>query len=595
MVVKQKTRYNGKLFSSFILLGTFLLASCAPAYTSPIDLTATAFTRKPTGTPFVTPTEISRKSGGKDGGLAAVLPLNTPANSYPTQFKTIVEKPEIVNTPYQIEKTATPLVTKTPLPTAYQPEIVSTKTPIPVSTTVKPTFESTPILNIASVQATPVANDRSQKMVLYYSQAGDTRPAVAVRFGVPNFEITSPQDIPNTGLLNPNQLLVIPNHLGETGPGGILMPDSEVVYSPSALDFDIDKYVKENGGYLSTYSQYLSSGWHTGADVIRRVAIENSINPRLLLSLLEFRSHWVTGQPAGPLEIEYPISHAAMPTQGLYHQLSWAVQQFSIGYYGWRAGLLTTLTFPDGTTLRMAPELNAGTVAVQYLFSKIESKDKWGAALYSPGNLSELHEKMFGNPWLRAQTVEPLYPTDLKQPVLELPYKPGASWSLSGGPHSAWGPDGALAALDFAPPSNFHGCAESIEWITASAPGLVVRSANGVVIVDLDGDGYEQTGWAILYLHVATKDRVTKGTWLNQDDRIGHPSCEGGLATGTHVHVARKYNGEWILADGPMPFVLSGWTTHAGEKPYLGQLTKDNMVAEASTSGTMYTLTKRPK
>jgi hypothetical protein len=67
------------------------------------------------------------------------------------------------------------------------------------------------------------------------------------------------------------------------------------------------------------------------------------------------------------------------------------------------------------------------------------------------------------------------------------------------------------------------------------------------------------------------------------------------MATGTHVHVARKYNGEWILADGPMPFVLSGLVTHAGDKAYLGELTKDNMVAEASTSGTMYTLTKRPK
>jgi hypothetical protein len=44
-----------------------------------------------------------------------------------------------------------------------------------------------------------------------------------------------------------------------------------------------------------------------------------------------------------------------------------------------------------------------------------------------------------------------------------------------------------------------------------------------------------------------------------------------------------------------MPFVLSGWTTHAGSQPYLGELTKDDMVAEASTSGTMYTLTNRPK
>jgi hypothetical protein len=31
-------------------------------------------------------------------------------------------------------------------------------------------------------------------------------------------------------------------------------------------------------------------------------------------------------------------------------------------------------------------------------------------------------------------------------------------------------------------------------------------------------------------------------------DRIGHPSCEGGAANATHVHIARRYNGEWIPA-----------------------------------------------
>ena len=44
---------------------------------------------------------------------------------------------------------------------------------------------------------------------------------------------------------------------------------------------------------------------------------------------------------------------------------------------------------------------------------------------------------------------------------------------------------------------------------------------------------------------------------VETDDRIGHASCEGGVSTGTHLHFARKYNGEWVLADGPLPFVLS--------------------------------------
>ena len=108
----------------------------------------------------------------------------------------------------------------------------------------------------------------------------------------------------------------------------------------------------------------------------------------------------------------------------------------------------------------------------------------------------------------------------------------------------------------------------------ASAAGQVVRSTTGVVVLDLDGDGFEQTGWDLLYLHIATKDRAPLGVWLDAGGLIGHPSCEGGIATGTHLHFARKYNGEWVLADGPLPFTLSGWVAHAGKKPYEGTLTK---------------------
>jgi murein DD-endopeptidase MepM/ murein hydrolase activator NlpD len=93
---------------------------------------------------------------------------------------------------------------------------------------------------------------------------------------------------------------------------------------------------------------------------------------------------------------------------------------------------------------------------------------------------------------------------------------------------------------------------------------------------DLDGDDYEQTGWDLLYLHIASAGRVAVGTYLQKNDRIGHASCEGGIATGTHLHFVRKYNGEWVAADGPIPFLISGWTVHQGSLPYEGTMTKDN-------------------
>jgi hypothetical protein len=142
-----------------------------------------------------------------------------------------------------------------------------------------------------------------------------------------------------------------------------------------------------------------------------------------------------------------------------------------------------------------------------------------------------------------------------------------------------------LAALDFGPSTAHGGCEVTPTWVVAAMSGLVVRSANGVVMIDADGDGHEQTGWNLMYLHIATKDRIKLGTWVDVDTRIGHASCEGGVSKGTHTHLARKYNGEWISAGGPNPFVLSGWQAVEGDQPYQGKLINGDEVVVASSVG----------
>jgi len=111
----------------------------------------------------------------------------------------------------------------------------------------------------------------------------------------------------------------------------------------------------------------------------------------------------------------------------------------------------------------------------------------------------------------------------------------------------------------------------------------VVRSQTGVVMLDLDGDGDEHTGWDILFLHVATVGRASVGMELKQGDVLGYPSCEGGEATGTHVHIARKYNGEWVPAGGIIPFNLEGWIAPDGGSAYEGTLTRGTQTVIACT------------
>jgi murein DD-endopeptidase MepM/ murein hydrolase activator NlpD len=225
-------------------------------------------------------------------------------------------------------------------------------------------------------------------------------------------------------------------------------------------------------------------------------------------------------------------------------------------------------------TARIEPSLNAGTVALQFYFSMIYDSEEWIQALDDDTGFIATYEELFGSPETRTQ-YEPLFSHDLVQPELVLPFNPGSVWNYTGGPHGAWEREGSLSAIDFAP-SGFQGeCSRSYAYVTSAAPGLVVRAENGVVIINLDYIDNEHSGWVLLYLHIATEGRqVNAGDEVRTGDRIGHPSCEGGISTGTHVHIARKYNGEWMTADGPIPFVLSGWTVRKGAVPYKGSLTK---------------------
>jgi len=443
----------------------------------------------------------------------------------------------------------------------------------------------------------PPATVSAEPMIFYTSQSGDTLPALVARFGLPAEQITTQSPLPPTALIDPGTLLVIPDLLGATSPAIRTIPDAEVVNSPTSLDFDTAAYVAQMGGRLSTYKDYLmSTGSITGAEDVDKIASENSINPRLLLALIQYESQWVTGQPDNLAKEDYPLGKVDYYYKGLFRQMMWAVQVLSDGYYGWRSGTLTELSFADGRSVRINPQLNAGTVAIQYYFSKrYNNYDQWAMAIDPNVGFPDTYEKMFGDPWQRAAAIDPLLPPGLTQPTLALPFIPGQVWAFTGGPHSAWELQGAQAALDFAPSSDSTGCIESPQWVVAPAPGLVIRSDNGVVMLDLDGDGQEQTGWVILFLHVATKGRVRLGTFLNQDDLIGHPSCEGGIATGTHVHIARKYNGEWMLAEGPLPFNLDGWISHGGARPYKGSLVRGDQTIQACTCGSFETHIIREK
>jgi len=178
----------------------------------------------------------------------------------------------------KLEHKITPIASLTPslTPTQVSAEMEATEQPAPpadtrISASINPSLAHPP--------------------TRYYTQSGDTLEGIAAHFGVQPDEIISPSPLPKNELLALEQLLVLPPRQSLPSPHQIVingtkfMPDSEVVNGPSAVDFDVDEYLKRADGYLGKHREYLgTTAWTSAADVITRIALENSINPRLLIA-----------------------------------------------------------------------------------------------------------------------------------------------------------------------------------------------------------------------------------------------------------------------------------------------------------------------
>ena len=420
------------------------------------------------------------------------------------------------------------------------------------------------------------------QLVDYIAQSGDSLPGLAAHFNttVDQIRTANPQIPAETTTMPPGMPMKIPiYYLPFWGTTVQILPDSQYVDGPSAVGFDTAAFVSSHPGWLKDYSAYAAGDNHTGAEIVDMVALDYSISPRVLLALLEYQTGALS-QPVAPAG-DYPLGDVDYNNAGLYLQLIWAANILNVGFYGWETGNLTSLTHPDGTLERPDPWQTAGTVAFQYYFSISTPIYEYTRAT-GPDGMARVYKSLFGDPFA-ANVNLPNILVSLQQPDLGFPFADGETWSLTGGPHAGWG-TAALqpwSALDFGPPVS--GCNPFNHPVVAMADGVVVRSETGLVMEDLDGDGNERTGWDLLYLHIATVGRDQVGQKLKRGDPIGFPSCEGGEATGTHVHIARKFNGQWMPADSVIPFDLEGWIAHNGSAAYFGYLTRGTAVVTACT------------
>lgn len=496
------------------------------------------------------------------GGLLLILSISSCSSSPPAQLARPDQAPVIPTpktTPTTVaEKLGIVVPTPTLAPTLARP--LSTPTVVPM----------------------PIPTPKDGVYIYHTISSGETLSYIAYLYGTDIETLVRLNNLAGpAALIQVDQQLRVPIQTDKFAPNRQLLPDSEVIYSPAYVDFDLTGFINQKQGYLATYVEFLDGQELSGAEIIERVSVQYGIGPRLLLALLEYYGGWVTNPTPDPWLLSHPLGAHNPRADNLYLALTFTANRINAAYYGYKRDGFWIFRLPDHSSAISSQGLNAGTVGVQNILA-IHSND-WATWLteLEPDGFMATYTALFGPP--ANYEMGPVIPIDLTQPPLSLPWKAGQGFYFTSGPHPAYVDGSAWAAVDFGPPDILGNCFYSNEPVTAAADGVVVEARQGEVYLDLDGDGHIQTGWVLFYLHVALdiNTPVQEGQHLREGDVIGYASCEGGLANSSHLHFARRYNGEWMAAGGPVPMNLSGWIVQPNLIPYHGTIVRGTQLLEA--------------
>ncbi len=221
-----------------------------------------------------------------------------------------------------------------------------------------------------SADGAPVIEPES---IHYFVQANDTLGIIAEKYEVDWEDLARFNQLSDPNALEIGQLLRIPTgQASEFGPDTKLIPDSELPFGPAALYLDIEAFAKAQGGYLSIHRDTADGKTMSGTDMIAKIARDYSVNPKILLTLLELESGWVRTINPRTSTLEFPLGHQNSRRIGLYAQLAWAADKLNEGYYQWKSSENIAWYTQDGAFIAASPSINAGTAAIQGLLAELK-------------------------------------------------------------------------------------------------------------------------------------------------------------------------------------------------------------------------------
>ncbi len=406
-----------------------------------------------------------------------------------------------------------------------------------------------------TVRASGIKKWLQNRSHLRYFIAGVVVVALAAAFAVLNTQIALARLVyPLEGVIRSPEGISV-----EIQSSPPTLADGQFVWGPNVGNFDIRGFLEKRGSLLAPYAADIES-WARYA----------TINPRVLLAVLELNYGYITrfDTSLDPAVVRQTIEEASADLSLAFYQHLYNVgsrQERGVQLF---AQAVPEFEFEDGVKADLIWTPTSGTYAVAALAAKGHLQGA-GASIQALGG-SEDFDTVFGyffpdtDPLDASNDLEPDSPPP--DDFFQFPFPLDATWTFSGA-HSWSGgssyPD--RSSMDFSTPwSNYPN--SPYKNTVAAAPGdAVVRvpaSGRAPCWVEIDHGG----GWTTHYYHlvnIGASGPIGPKSQNQLIGGIGVELCNGGFATGPHVHFALFYNGAPYDLEG---LKLSGWTVHEGPR-----------------------------
>lgn len=353
-----------------------------------------------------------------------------------------------------------------------------------------------------------------------------------------NASPTARLDVPTT------EAVVVPPAPAGAAP---YFDDRRLTYEPDFYAPQIQAFLDSQAGTLNQLSVPVGDGRYSFAQALVGQTAYYSVNPKVILALLEQRSGLLSNARPSSDQLGWALGYQGENgnRRGLAAQIRWAVKQ--ILYAKRDYPQYAPLTYADSSSAPAPPGLSLSEYSIARVLAPTTSPDRLPALL---AGFLQTYTRLFGDPRIAPSDwpgpAAPFLAWPLEHPAAVTSFfdhgGPFLTRNQAAGVTTYWGRTETDIAFAYNGHDGWDYAAAPPDLALAAADGTVVFAGNAddgcatrAVILD-HGNGYRT-----LYWHLARVD-ATLGQQVARGQPLGVVG-ESGCAAGPHLHFGVQYLG----------------------------------------------------